>query len=295
MISSHPKIFTLGTVYIKDILNEEVVVEEKIDGSMFAFAKIGGELHFRSKGAVLYEVNPTTMFKLGVDYIVSIKDKVPEGIIFYGEYLNKCKHNVLKYNRVPKNNIILFGAKALSEEFLPDYYKYANGLDLEVVPQLYRGKIDNIDELMKLLEIDSILGGTKIEGIVIKNYARPFLLGGSVPMPFMVGKFVSKEFKEVHQKEWKTEHSTNGKLEQFKDSFKTEARWHKAIQHLKENNELEGSPRDIGKLIKEVKEDIVLEEKENIKEWFWNHFNGDILRNSTRGLPEWYKKYLLES
>lgn len=295
MINPYPKIFTLGTVYIKDILNEEIIVEEKIDGSMFAFAKVDGELHFRSKGAILYEKNPNKMFKLGVDYIVSIKDKVPENIVFYGEYLNKNKHNVLKYNRVPKNNIILFGAKTPSEEFLLDYYKYADMLDLEVVPQLYKGKINNVDELMKMLDIDSILGGTKIEGIVVKNYSRPFLLGGNVPIPFMAGKFVSEKFKEVHQREWKTERSMSGKFEQFKDSFKTEARWHKAVQHLKENNKLENGPRDIGSLIKEVKEDIISEEKENIKEWLWNHFYREILRNSTRGLPEWYKKYLLES
>lgn len=62
MINEFPKIFSLGTVYIKDILNEEVEVSEKIDGSQLSFAKINGNLYMRSKGAMLYADNPQKMF-----------------------------------------------------------------------------------------------------------------------------------------------------------------------------------------------------------------------------------------
>lgn len=293
MINSYPKIFRLGTIYIKDIFNEDVKIEEKIDGSMFAFAKINNELHFRSKGAIIYEANPNKMFKKAVDYIVSIKENIPEDIVFYGEYLNKCKHNVLKYNRVPKNNIILFGAKTLEDEFLIDYRKYCDILELESVPILYEGKIDKIEEINKLLEEESILGGQKIEGIVIKNYNRPFILGDR-PIPFMTGKYVSPKFQEVHQKEWKSEHSTVGKWELYKQSFNTEARWEKAIQHLQEANKLEHAPKDIGLLIKEIQNDITVEEKENIKEWLWKYYGQEILRCSVRGFPEYYKEKIGE-
>ena len=52
------------------------------------------------------------------------------------------------------------------------------------------------------------------------------------------------------------------------------------------------TPVDIGRLIKEVRLDITLEEKENIKEELWDIYKDDFLRNAVFGLPEWYKKKL---
>jgi hypothetical protein len=160
------------------------------------------------------------------------------------------------------------------------------------VPLFYKGKINSPDEILKFLETDSFLGKQRIEGVVVKNYHRQFLIGGR-PIPIMTGKYVSEAFKEVRRKNWNMENTGKGKFQVFKEGFKTEARWHKAIQHLKENGELEHSPKDIGKLLKEVQRDITIEEKENIKEFLWREFGNDILRYSVGGFPEWYKKYLL--
>lgn len=57
---------------------------------------------------------------------------------------------------------------------------------------------------------------------------------------------------------------------------------------------IEGSPRDIGKLIAGVMKDITEEEQEEIKKFLWQEFSGDLLRFATKGLPEWYKEKLLE-
>ena len=78
------------------------------------------------------------------------------------------------------------------------------------------------------------------------------------------------------------------------ERFKTEARWEKALIHLKEKGELENSVRDIGKLIKEVQKDIKEEESEYIKNHLYKIFIKDILQTAIRGLPEWYKNQLLE-
>lgn len=83
-----------------------------------------------------------------------------------------------------------------------------------------------------------------------------------------------------------------GKLEVAISQYKSETRWNKAIQHLRENGELTGSPSDIGRLIKEVRFDITLEEKENIKEELWKIYKDDFMRHAVSGLPEWYKKKL---
>ena len=297
MIKAFPKIFAIGQDYIIDIFKEEVEITEKIDGSQFDFGKINGELYFRSKGVQLYPESAEKLFLNAIEYVLNISDKVPDNTIFYCEYLRTEKHNVLKYNRVPKNNLMLFGVSdATGTKFISKYEElkqYADLLDIEVVPIFYYGKIDNPEQLVSFLEKESILGGTKIEGVVVKNYQRQFLLGGQ-PIPLMMGKYVSESFKEVHRKSWGNEFTAKGKLELFKDSFKTEARWYKAIQHLRDNGELEFSPRDIGKLLKEIQKDIEDEEKENIKEFLWNEYGKEIMRRAVMGFPEFYKNFLLQ-
>jgi ribosomal protein L20A (L18A) len=156
---------------------------------------------------------------------------------------------------------------------------------------MFHGKFD-LSKVDELLKTKSYLGEADIEGFVVKNYHRPFLLGGQ-PISLMAGKYVSEGFKEKHKADWGKEHSTKGKWEVFKDSYRTEARWHKAIQHLKERGLLEFAPRDIGALIKEIQNDIAEEEKEDIKEFLWKEFGQEVIRVSAAGFPEFYKRYLL--
>lgn len=293
MLKAFPKIFAIGTDYIRDIFQDEVELTEKIDGSQFSFGKVNGTLYVRSKGAQLYVDNPEKMFKAGIEYVESIQDRLPDGVAFYGEFLNKPKHNSLTYTRIPKNHIILFGAvDIVSDSFNPKFEQYADLLDLEVVPK-WNQKINSAEELRQLLDRESVLGGAKIEGVVVKNYQRKFLLGGQ-PMPLMAGKFVSEAFKEVHRNRWGTEEKGSSKWATFCQSFSTEARWHKAIQHLMEAGELENTPKDIGKLLKEVQEDIEAEEKQAIMEYLWNDNKRDIFKTATRGLPEFYKQQLAD-
>ena len=297
MITAFPKIFAIGTDYIKDIFNEEVEVTEKVDGSQFAFGKIDGEFFMRSKGRQIFPETPDKMFKEAVDYALSLEDKVEDNTVYYCEYLRTPRHNMLTYERIPKNHLALFAVSNGRDRFNHSHIELtgiAKNLDIEVVPLLYKGRVDSPEELLELLEKDSILGGVSVEGIVAKNFDRPFLLGGQ-PIPLMAGKFVSEKFKEVHREQWGKKFSTKGKWETFLESFKTEARWHKAVQHLKEAGELENAPRDIGKLIKEIQSDISDEEKEDIKEFLWKEFGGQLLRHSTRGFAEWYKEELMKN
>ena len=297
MIKAFPKIFTLGQDYIKDIFKEEVEITEKIDGSQLDFGKIDNELYVRSKGKEIYIENVDKMFEEGVNYIVSIADKIPNNTIYYCEYLRVKRHNVLSYNRIPKNHIILFGVSDITgTRFISKYNElkeFGDKIDIETVPLLYKGKIESIEEIEKLLDTESVLGGCKIEGIVVKNYNRKFLLGGQ-PIPLMMGKYVREDYKEVHRKNWKGEYTSKGKWDKFKEGYRTESRWRKAIQHLREKGELENSPRDIGKLLKEIQRDIIEEEKEDIKEFMWSVFGKEVLRYAIKGFPEWYKKELLK-
>lgn len=292
-MNGFPKIFALGTKYILDIFNENVEVTEKIDGSQFAFGKLNGELVIRSKGAILYTENPEKMFQEGIEYVSSISERIPDNMIFYAEYLKKQKHNTLKYDRIPKNHLVLFAAMNSDLSFDSDLQKYSDLFEIEMVPVLFSGKISDIKEVEKLLDQKSILGGADIEGVVVKNYTRPFMLGG-VPIPLMSGKYVSEKFKEVHNKNWK-ENSGKSKIETYFSGFRTEARWEKAIQHLRDAGKLSGEPKDIRILFKEIKNDIESEEKEAVKEFLWNQFKGDLNRTASAGFPEFYKKKLLNN
>jgi hypothetical protein len=299
MIHAFPKIFALGQPYIKDIFDGEVEITEKVDGSQFVFGKINGELFMRSKGQQIFPENPQKMFREAVDYIVSVVDELPEGFIHYCEYLQKPKHNVLAYDRTPKNWLALFAIfNIYQQEFVNNCETLklaANCLGIDVVPCLFKGVLTlNTDAFLdQFLDNESFLGGAKIEGFVVKNYNKPFLLGGQ-PIPIMAGKYVSEAFKEKHKGEWKGSYTNQGRWEKFKDIFRTEPRWHKAIQHLRDSGLLTESPKDIGNLIKEVQKDITEEEQDNIKEFLWNYYGQELLRNSVKGFPEFYKRYLVE-
>lgn len=296
-IKSFPKIFALGTDYVSSIADNEVEITEKIDGSQFAFGKIDGNLMTRSKGCMIFEGEDNKMFNKATDYVRSIEHKIPDNTIFYCEYLQKPKHNALEYERTPKNNLILFGVCDETDKFISEYdelLKFGELLDIEVVPLLYKGMIElkNIEFFDSLLKRKSVLGKADIEGFVVKNYDQPFLLGGQ-PIPLMSGKYVSENFKEVHRNTWKVENESKSKWELFMEGYKTEARWLKSVQHLQDKNELDNSPKDIGKLIEEIKNDITNEEKEVIKDFLWKEYSGELLRKSTNGFPEWYKRYLI--
>lgn len=294
--SSYPSIYALGHRYLTDLLKDPVNVEEKVDGSQFSFGvfPVDGklELKCRSKGAQLNIEAPEQMFKKAVETAHNLAGKLQPGWTYRGEYLAKPKHNTLVYDRVPKDHIIIFDiAKGLESYLLyEEKQNECERLGLEVIPQIYCGYIQSAEEFRQMLDTTSILGGQKIEGVVIKNYYR-----FGQDKKILLGKFVSEAFKEVHNREWKASNPTQHDIVQrLIESLKTPARWNKAIQHLTEKGELEDSPRDIGKLIKEVPTDIEKEEIEFIKtklyEWAWPH----IRRGVVAGLPEWYKDELLK-
>lgn len=290
MSLSYPKVLTLGHRYIDTILQGENHAEEKIDGSQLNWMKHGDTLHIHSKGAKIDLDYPVGMFKLGVEYLLSVKDKMIDGFHYHGEYLGKPKHNVLSYTRIPKNYIMIFDVEDQYSNPFPYLVKagMAYDLGLECVP-LIKQNLSNVDDIKSLLETDSVLGGTKIEGIVIKNYMRLTPQG-----QYMVGKFVSEKFKEKMKINTK-ESSGKSMVDKLVEELKTEARWNKAIQHLKEQGLLEDAPKDIGVLVPEMIRDLEEEEGDYIKEKLYNYYIKEIKGRVIAGFPEYYKEKLLEN
>jgi len=293
-IRSYSKIFNLGHNALESLFIGNVVVSEKIDGSQISFAVQDGELHCRSKGQELLVVAPEKMFQKGIDAIHNLFEKglLNEGWTYRGEFLRVPKHNTLEYARIPKNHIILFDIDRGFENYMSpiELAAEAEKIGLESVPLMYQGPIEKASEVFKFLERESILGEQKIEGVVIKNYIQY-----GPDKKALMGKHVSEKFKEIHGKEWKKNNpAQRDVVMQICDRYTTEARWQKAVQHMKERGELLGEPKDIGALMKEVQQDILEECQDEIKQilfkWAWKQ----IERSCTRGLPTWYKNELVK-
>jgi hypothetical protein len=295
-LHAFPKIWAIGQKNILELFMDDVEVTEKVDGSQFVFGNVEGDLQMRSKGKEQHVGAIDKMFVKAADYVTMLhqKDLLPLGTAYYCEYLDRPKHNTLAYDHVPLNNLYLFGMSKEDGSFISHHAtlkREAARLAIDHASLLYYGPVDSVERLFDMLDTDSYLGNVKVEGVVVKNYHRDYMMGGMY-IPIMCGKYVSEEFKERHNKGWGKEHTTRGKWEVYKQEFRTEARWQKAYQHLRDDGVLEGAPRDIGKLIKEIQRDIIEEEKQAIVDHLWAEFSPDLLRTAIAGAPEWYKEKL---
>lgn len=290
-LRSYPSVFALGHKAIEGLLSDPVVVQEKVDGSQFSFGVVDGELCLRSKGAEVFAGN-AGMFDKAVESVQAVADKLITGWVYRAEYLMKPKHNTLLYERVPTNHLALYDVETGLAEFAPPWQiaDEAARLGFDVVPLFSEGSVASLDDLKAYMENESFLGGVKIEGVVVKNYAK-FTADKKVAM----GKLVSADFLERHTKEWRKSNPTKGDIvDQLIVEFRTEARWRKAIQHMAERGELQQAPQDIGPLLKEVGLDVRKEEYDAIAGALFKAFWPRIQRGITAGLPEWYKRWLAE-
>jgi hypothetical protein len=292
---SYPSIFNLGHRAASNLLSVPVNVEEKVDGSQFSFGVTEeGEIKVRSKGANLVVDAPEKMFSRAVAVVKELAPRLTPGWTYRGEYLQKPKHNTLAYDRIPEQHIILFDVNTGEESYLcyEEKQTEAARLGLEVVPILFAGMLSDLSAFRTFLDTTSVLGGQKIEGVVVKP--RHYNLYAP-DKKVLMGKFVSESFKEAHTGEWRKANPTNSDvLDVLGQTYRHEGRWMKAVQHLRESGKLEGSPRDIAALMKEVPADIRKECEEEIKgqlfKWAWPH----VQRKAVAGLPEWYKEQLLK-
>jgi hypothetical protein len=291
MLKSYTKPRQLGHRDAIHIFDSEVIIEEKIDGSQISFGRDGaGVLFMRSHHKPIDIDNPPKMFALAVEMVKMVKDDLPLGHTFRGEYLNKPKHNVLAYNRVPRQNIMIFDIDVGDCAYMHPNPKrnLAERLGFECVPLLFQGVVQDRVKLVSLLELTSVLGGQQIEGFVVKNYKMR-----DSDDHTLMAKYVSDKFKEVAGSEFK--HAGNkDKVAVLIAKYGSEARWNKAVQHLTEQDKLSHEPKDIGLLIPEVVRDTLDECEDEIKAHLYALFLKDIRKGLVRGLPEWYKAQLMQ-
>lgn len=283
---SYQKIYHLGSAEVEGILDDVVWVTEKIDGSQIGFGVIDGELVVRSKGQRLNLDNPNAMFAGAVAYLKTVVDKLDPKLFYYGECLQKPRHNKLTYKRIPEHHIALYDVLYKETD---SYYFYdmvedcADLLCIDAVPLLKKEGRYTLEELKELLERDSYLGG-EMEGIVIMSDST------------FPAKLVRTEFQEKMRrpdKVLKESKDIEKDIDEFFETFRTVPRWEKAIQHLREDGLLKRGSEDIGVIIKEIQRDVLEEEENYIKENLWNIYRRRFLRSVIDGFPTWYQQKLI--
>jgi len=293
--TSYPKIFALGHRALAALFDGHIIIQEKYDGSQFTFfLDDEGRLRFRSKRTDLDPDETKGLFANSIQAVRAAHEEhgLDPELVYRGESISKPRHNVLTYGRTPKGHVVLFDCQRKDAS---EYYSdpalvriKALCLGLEPARTLYEGPGDDFtkETIEKYMELESTLGGCKLEGIVIKNYGQ-----FGPDKKALMGKCVRAEFKEKMQ--GRIKQSKVDTIEEVIARYRTEARWQKAFQHLREEGALICAPQDIPKLMKAVLQDVEEECADEIRDLLWKSFRKRILRGTTRGLPEWYKDKLL--
>lgn len=277
----------------------EFYIEEKYDGSQFRFGVKDGVKWYGSK-SVDYKENEATqkMFRLAVEQAEKALNKIPlvDNIAFFAEFLSSPKHNTLTYERVPTNNLVIFDVYDLDENkyLTPDLVNYyAKKLGLEGVKVFATmDKFPSKQMVDEYLKQESALGGSKIEGVVIKNYSMIIEINTQIRP--LIYKYVRDDFKELNNKEW-NKHPDKQKIDGIvADTINREAIFRKAVQHLVESGKFTGNMRDMRDLVDLVYDDLEQEYKTVIAEKLYEKFEKDVKALIVKGLPEYYKDYLFE-
>ena len=303
-IHGYPKIPNVGSRLLSDWIATvpQVVAEEKYDGSQLSFRydPDQGRILYRSKRNEITPENAADLFQNSIQYVESIpKQDLTSGWVYRVEAFKQARHNSIKYGRVPAGHMVLYGIE--TQDFAagePQTWasrdvlnETASQLGMETVAVLYEGAYPGKDILDELLIKKSSLGGVDIEGVVLKP-ARPedvcYYYGKTV-----MAKYVSKGFKEQTRRRSRPGGNLWELAGELGSSYGTQARWDKAVLSLEEDGLLTGSPRDIGPIMKRVREDVIAEHKQDLMEAAWKKLKKPFESGATSGLPEWYKEKLL--
>ena len=247
---------------------EEIIIQEKIDGSNTAIYNDNGKLRLYSRSNELTGEDGLSGFvKYARERETQILKNLPVGYVLYGEWLNQGKIN---YNSLAKQGKIepyyafdlvkqIINKPIEDEDFtrifasIDEMKIVANKIGLETVPELDRLKLTNYEEL-KQKYVDnqkSALEGTDCirEGIVIKT------LDGSRRIKIVGDNF--QEVKRIKNTETKSPYS-------FLDKYITPMRICKFLTTIGIENPTKEDFREVFKKLDYIADDILEEEKEQI-------------------------------
>jgi hypothetical protein len=277
--------------------NHRWYVEEKIDGSQISFSVVGDEVKFYNKGNYISPGNK--VFTRTMSLIKTIT-KLNPMLIYHGEAVCSKQHNIVKYERTPKYYFVLYDIYDLQENRLLSYDEKAMRADeagFEVVPRLWQNTDPNmtpyqictkLNSAIEAGEIKSILGG-RPEGVVLKHHAY-FTRGKRVSTKLKLVCDAHKESRGLKQN--KEQQKPGDCIVNIGRSYATQARFHKAFQHLRDAGKLTMTLADILKIKEELDADLDRESQDEISKYLYGELSSQIKHESRAGVEDWYKNFI---
>lgn len=152
-----------GEEFIKKLFSLSVTVYEKMAGSGFSFMKKNGNIKFykRDSSTPITKIDRVLMqyFEPAIEYIESLPkdsvDKIPDEVQFFFDYFPNKSPNLISYDRIPKNHLIISYVKG--KDIITDkkiLEEYAKILNVDPPPIIFQGKLKDIqkDSLLEYLK-----------------------------------------------------------------------------------------------------------------------------------------------
>ncbi len=252
----YPEIEHIGDESLAGIFDDEVYVQEKIDGGNFRFTLKEGKLFFGSRNQIIEE---NTKAFIAISAVQEAFENNPDSFggswVFYGE---SCQRHTMKYDNIPpfvgfdirhKQTGLFLDAERAKAKF--------KKMGLPFIPILLKkhGGDIKIEELQEQIKQPSLYGSLQKEGVVIKNYKRLGVMNN-----VLWGKIVSEDFKEQNKLVFSHHHSSDAIEKMITKEFCTPARIRKQILRAREELRLQINMTLMPWLYAAVAQDIIKEE-----------------------------------
>ncbi len=303
--------------------NANWYIQEKIDGSQLtvmvnpAYEAVQDDpdtkvepLLFFNKGTPVAYTNKTFLKTINMLTYMA-KTAKPDcnfdpQYTYHGEAVCSTRHNVAKYDRVPRYYFIIYDITNRNGTWLGPSSLGAEvaRLGLEMTPILAWGGFGsaNLDdplspyvECQQLIETilagtrKSILGGMP-EGVVLKHPGFINEKGKTVATKL---KYVTPAFREAHAMKNKGEQATpESAVQEVGKAYSVGARFYKAVQHARDAGELKFDVTDAVKLKERLDDDFERERKPEAMNYLWAELAPHVKRACRTGFDEWYREYL---
>lgn len=169
----------MSAAEVKDLLESQVVIEEKLDGANLGFSiSSDGGLRAQNRGQYLHEPYGGQFRKLDVwqrKHEDALFDTMCDGLILFGEWC-AAKHSI-RYDQLPDWLLVfdVYDRNTLKFWSTMRRNKLAVSIGLSIVPMVYRGQI-TLEKLERLVRSHpSAYRAGSIEGVVIRQESDEWL------------------------------------------------------------------------------------------------------------------------
>lgn len=155
-----------GDLFLTGLLNQYVIINEKIDGAFFGIKKTQDDSlkYFKKSGEITY-VDRVLMkyYNPAIQHFENIsnekRQRIPANLFFGFEYFTKSDARSSKKIDLPKNNLVISYIHRLDEagqivetlQSKEQLTRWANYLEVDAPPIIFEGKLDD-EQKSKILE-----------------------------------------------------------------------------------------------------------------------------------------------